>query len=447
MYSLSKSKKSSVYQDILNIAVPTAIEFFLFNVVALTDNIMVSYLGDYPVVGVSLANKLFELFSTIAFTVMGAYNILATRQYAQGDIDNFKNTFFISILILLFFSFLFIVISLFYSYFVLGLLSDDPVAISYGVSYLNIAVYSFIFAVVKGIIANSLKVVKITKIQIATSIISVILNVVFNYLFIFVFSMGVIGAAIATTLVRLIELVFYLLYTVFNINSHFYLKIKNLKINPVIFSELIKVFVPIFLNDFIWYLGYFGLIAIFSRIDTVKYAAYSITFSTYFIGLNITYAFCFAVNIVMGHEMNNNKREIMSVAVYLGKIGFVLAFLTSLIIFALSFIVSHIFYKLEHADLMGVMLRYYAISAFFTSLAFQYLFGFFRAGAAPKFGAIMECSVTFIYTIPVAYFLANYTQTPFELIVFIPTLEDVIKFGISLPYFYSMKWIKSIKTG
>lgn len=59
----------------------------------------------------------------------------------------------------------------------------------------------------------------------------------------------------------------------------------------------------------------------------------------------------------------------------------------------------------------------------------------------------MECSVTFIYTIPVAYFLANYTQTPFELIVFIPTLEDVIKFGISLPYFYSTKWIKFIKTG
>ncbi|AHH12611.1 Na+ driven multidrug efflux pump [Borrelia hermsii YBT] len=447
MYSLSKFKKSSVYQDILNIAIPTTIEFFLFNVVAFTDNIMVSYLGDYPVVGVSLANKFFELFSTIAFAVMGAYNILATRQYAQGNIAGFKNTFFISILILLFFSFLFIVISLFYSYFFLGLLSDDLLAISYGVSYLNIAVYSFIFAVVKGIIANSLKVVKITKIQIATSVISVILNVVFNYLFIFVLNMGVVGAAIATTLVRLIELIFYLIYTVFNTNSHFYLKLENLKINPVIFSELIKVFVPIFLNDFIWYLGYFGLIAIFSRIDTAKYAAYSITFSIYFIGFNIIHAFCFAVNIVMGHEMNNDKEEIMSVAIYLSKIGFVLAVLTSFIMFALSFIAPHIFYKLEYADLMGVMLRYYSISVFFTSLAFQYLFGFFRAGASPNFGAIMEGSVTFIYTIPIAYFLAKYTQTPFELIVFIPTLEDVIKLGISLPYFYSTKWIKFIKTG
>ena len=32
---------------------------------------MVSYLGDYPVAGVSLANKFFELFVTIAFAVMG----------------------------------------------------------------------------------------------------------------------------------------------------------------------------------------------------------------------------------------------------------------------------------------------------------------------------------------------------------------------------------------
>ncbi len=92
MHSLSKSKKSSVYRDVFNIAIPTVIEFFLFNIVAFTDNIMVSYLGDYPVVGVSLANKLFELFSTIAFAVMGAYNILATRQYSQGDINSFKNT-------------------------------------------------------------------------------------------------------------------------------------------------------------------------------------------------------------------------------------------------------------------------------------------------------------------------------------------------------------------
>ncbi|AWG42950.1 MATE family efflux transporter [Candidatus Borreliella tachyglossi] len=447
MYSLSESRKSRVYRDLLNIAIPTAVEFFLFNVIAFTDNIMVSYLGDYPVAGVSLANKFFELFITIAFAVMGAYNILATRQYAKGDIDDFKNTFFISILILLLFSFLFIFISLFYPYFFLGLLSNDSKAISYGITYLDIAVYSFVFAVVKGIIANSLKIVKITKIQVVTSVVAVVLNVVFNYLFIFIFGMGVLGAAIATTLVRGIELVFYLLYTVFNSDSHFHLKVKNLKINPVIFSQLIKFFIPIFLNEFIWFLGYFGLIAIFARINTAKYAAYSITFSTYFMGFNIINAFCFSVNIIMGHEMHNDKREIMAVAIYLGKIGFILAIVTSFIMVALSFIAPYVFYELEYASLIGVMLRYYAISVFFTALAFQYLFGFFRAGASPSFGAIMEGSVTFIYTIPIAYLLANYTQIPFELIVFIPTLEDVIKLGISLPYFYSTKWIKSIKTG
>ncbi|UGQ16254.1 MATE family efflux transporter [Borrelia sp. RT5S] len=447
MYLLDKTKKGEVYRDLLNIAIPTVIEFFLFNVISFTDNIMVSYLGDYPVAGVSLANKFFELFITIAFAVMGAYNILATRQYARGNTEDFKNTFFISILILLLFSFVFIFVSLFYPYFFLGLLSDDARAISYGISYLDIAVYSFVFAVVKGIIANSLKIVKITKIQVITSVISVILNVVFNYLFIFTFAMGVMGAAIATTLVRGIELVFYLLYTVFNKNSHFHLRLRNLRIKPVIFSQLIKFFIPIFLNEFIWYLGYFGLIAIFARIDTAKYAAYSITFSTYFMGFNVINAFCFSVNIVMGHEMHNDKGEIMAVAFYLEKIGVILAILTAFILLVLSFISPYVFYELEYANLTGVMLRYYAISAFFTSLAFQYLFGFFRAGASPNFGAIMEGSVTLIYTIPIAYLLANYTQFPFEIIVFIPTLEDVIKLGISLPYFHSTKWIKSVKTG
>lgn len=56
MYSLGVSKKDKIYKDLLKIAIPTAIEFFLFNFISLTDNAMVAYLGDYPVAGVSLAN-------------------------------------------------------------------------------------------------------------------------------------------------------------------------------------------------------------------------------------------------------------------------------------------------------------------------------------------------------------------------------------------------------
>ncbi len=56
----------------------------------------------------------------------------------------------------------------------------------------------------------------------------------------------------------------------------------------------------------------------------------------------------------------------------------------------------------------------------------------------------MEGSVTFVYTIPIAFVLANYTNLPFEIIVFIPSLEDAIKLVVSLPYFYSERWIKSV---
>ncbi len=111
MYSLSASKKDRIYKDLLKIAIPTAIEFFLFNFISLTDNAMVAYLGDYPVAGVSLANKFFELFVTIGFAMAGAYNIIATRQYNQGDFKSFRNTFFISILTIILFSFPFILIS------------------------------------------------------------------------------------------------------------------------------------------------------------------------------------------------------------------------------------------------------------------------------------------------------------------------------------------------
>ncbi len=435
MYSLRASKKDRIYKDLLRIAIPTAIEFFLFNFISLTDNAMVAYLGDYPVAGVSLANKFFELFVTIGFAMAGAYNIIATRQYNQGDFKSFRNTFFISILTIILFSFPFILISRVNPFFLLRLISNDVQAVYYGAIYLNIAIFSFVFAIIKGLVANALKVVEIVKFQVYISIFSVLLNLILNYIFIFVFHMGVVGAAIATTVIRILELIIYLIYTVFNKNSILYLKLNDLNINVKSFVQLIKFFIPILLNDFIWFFGYLVLTSIFIGIDTHRYAAYSIINS-----------FCISLNIMMGYEMHNSKKEVMKVAIYLGKIGFKLAFLTSFALFVFSFFAPYIFYTLKYSHLTGIILRYSSVSAFFMALAFQYLFGFFRAGASPSFGAIMEGSVTFIYTIPIAFVLANYTNLPFEIIVFIPALEDAIKLAISLPYFYSERWIKSVKT-
>lgn len=446
MYSLSASKKDRIYKDLLRIAIPTAIEFFLFNFISLTDNAMVAYLGDYPVAGVSLANKFFELFVTIGFAMAGAYNIIATRQYNQGDFKSFRNTFFISILTIILFSFPFILISRVNPFFLLRLISNDVQAVYYGAIYLNIAIFSFVFAIIKGLVANALKVVEIVKFQVYISIFSVLLNLILNYIFIFVFHMGVVGAAIATTVIRILELIIYLIYTVFNKNSILHLKLNDLNINVKSFVQLIKFFIPILLNDFIWFFGYLVLTSIFIGIDTHRYAAYSISFSVYFIIFNIINSFCISLNIMMGYEMHNSKKEVMKVAIYLGKIGFKLAFLTSFALFVFSFFAPYIFYTLKYSHLTGIILRYSSVSAFFMALAFQYLFGFFRAGASPSFGAIMEGSVTFIYTIPIAFVLANYTNLPFEIIVFIPALEDAIKLVISLPYFYSERWIKSVKT-
>ncbi|WNZ73715.1 MATE family efflux transporter [Borreliella garinii] len=446
MYSLSVFKKNKIYKDLLKIAIPTAIEFFLFNFISLTDNAMVAYLGDYPVAGVSLANKFFELFVTIGFAMVGAYNIIATRQYNRGDFKSFRNTFFISILIIILFSFPFILISRLNPFFLLRLISNDVQAVYYGAIYLNIAIFSFVFAIIKGLVANALKVAEIVKFQVYISVFSVLLNLILNYIFIFGFRMGVVGTAIATTVIRALELIVYLIYTVFNKNSVLNLRLDDLNINIKSFIQLIKFFIPILLNDFIWFFGYLVLTSIFIGIDTHKYAAYSISFSVYFIIFNIINSFCISLNIMMGYEMHNNKKEVMKVAIYLGGIGFKLAFLTSFVLFVFSFFAPYIFYTLKYSQLTGIILRYSSISAFFMALAFQYLFGFFRAGASPSFGAIMEGSVTFIYTIPIAFVLANYTNLPFEIIVFIPALEDAIKLAISLPYFYSERWIKPVKT-
>ncbi len=52
--------------------------------------------------------------------------------------------------------------------------------------------------------------------------------------------MGVVGAAIATTVIRILELIIYLIYTVFNKNSILHLKLNDLNVNVKSFVQLIK---------------------------------------------------------------------------------------------------------------------------------------------------------------------------------------------------------------
>ncbi len=52
--------------------------------------------------------------------------------------------------------------------------------------------------------------------------------------------MGVVGAAIATTVIRTLELIVYLVCTAFNKNSILHFKLDDLNINIKPFAQLIK---------------------------------------------------------------------------------------------------------------------------------------------------------------------------------------------------------------
>ncbi len=93
MYSLSVLKKNKIYKDLLKIAIPTAIEFFYLILFLLQIMLWLHILAIILLQEFSLANKFFELFVTIGFAMVGAYNIIATRQYNRGDFKSFRNTF------------------------------------------------------------------------------------------------------------------------------------------------------------------------------------------------------------------------------------------------------------------------------------------------------------------------------------------------------------------
>lgn len=187
--------------------------------VNLADNIMLGRFDEFALGGATACNQVQFVFQQVILGLSNAVVVLGSQYWGEKRTGPIKKLSSAAVALGIIFSAILFVFASVMPEKVVGLFTDSQKIIEEGVTYLSIIKYTYPVFALTNIILAILRSVESIKVGFYVSVITLVLNISLNYVLIFGklgFSpMGAKGAAIATLIARIGELIFVIIYVLF----------------------------------------------------------------------------------------------------------------------------------------------------------------------------------------------------------------------------------------
>ena len=248
--------------------------------VNLADNIMLGTYTELALSGATLVNQLQFTLQQIAAGVGMGIVVLASQYWGQGRTGPIKQIINLGVKFALLFGIVFFVCALTMPRQLLSLFTPDEAVIAEGVRYLKVICWTYLVFSVSNSLMYSLQSVETAAVGTVMSLSTICINVCVNYCLIFGHfgapELGVVGAAVATLISRVVELIIILLYVLF-IDRKLHLKLRELlRFDFTFLKDFVKVSSPLVLSGFLWGVAQAAQTAVLGHISAAVIAASSI---------------------------------------------------------------------------------------------------------------------------------------------------------------------------
>lgn len=444
-----KKEKNSFIHKLMIIVLPIAFQQFMLAAVSASDALMLGQVDQNSLSSVSLAGQIqFVLNLFLAAMTIGT-SIFTAQYWGKGDKKAIEKIFAMIIKVSAVVSGMFFLISLFFPEILMNIFTKDKTLIDMGSKYLKIVSISYLIC---GISQIYLCIMKNTSRAVKSTIISsssVIINIFFNVILIFGLmgapKMGIAGAAIATVIARIIELV-WVVFDSFKEHS-IKLKMKYLKSHQDEFKkDFWKYTLPVLGNEIVWGCGFTMTSVIMGHLGTDAVAANSVAN----IVKNLVSCFCIGIGsgggIIIGNELGaghfNKAKEygnrLCKMSIISGAISGAFIILIIPFIMPIVGISGEAKYYLKW---MLIMCSYYMIGKSINSTTIG---GIFSAGGDSKFGLFCDAVVLWCITVPFGLVAAFLFDLPILIVYFIVNLDEIIKLPAVYINYKKYKWIKDL---
>ncbi|MBU5317880.1 MATE family efflux transporter [Clostridium bornimense] len=438
------------YRMVFALVIPIALQNLINVAVTSVDVIMLGKLSETVLSASSLAGQIQYIMTLIFFGITSGAAVLTAQYWGKKDIDTIEKVLGISLRFSLIVSIAFTIITFFFPQALMHIFSSEKEVILEGAKYLRIVCFSYIFSSITMIYLNIMRSVEKVKIATFVYFTSLIINTIFNYIFIFgkfgFPALGIRGAALATTIARITELIIILIYA-YKYNHIVKFKFKYIfKTDKLLFNDFLKFSIPVTINELMWGLGTSMNSAIIGHLGSQAAAANSIAQVTRQLATVVAFGISTATAIILGKAIGENKlEEAKSYGKRFVKLSIATGLLGALIILIVRPIAMNTMNLSPIAEgylsaMMFVMSYFVVCQSYNTTM----VVGVFRAGGDTKFGLLIDvttmwgCSILFG---ALSAFVFNLNVT---IVYMILMCDEVIKIFLTTYRFRSYIWLKNI---
>lgn len=443
-------KNNNFFKTVCNLAIPVALQSMLQSSFSIIDQIMIGQLGSASIAGVGFAGKFVSIFSVLIAAIGAVAGIMISQYLGQNNKTKVTQSFHINLLfcttIVGIFSFL---CALFPSQ-IIGLYTKDFAIKQVSTTYLLLITGTFIPLAGATLFSTLLRCTDNPKLPLYASIISALSNSILNYILIFgklgLEPMGVKGAAIATVISQYVNFLI-ILFMMPEKNLIFTApKESNITKTPFDWKQYCSMLLPILACEVAWSLGENVYASIYGHMGTDASAAITLINPIQGLMIGALCGLAQAASIIIGKKLGNSEYEDAYITskklILYGAIG---SITLSIVIILTSSMYVEIYQVGETVKQLTTQILFaYALIAPFKVLNMILGGGIIRSGGKTKYVMYIDIIGTWCFGVPLGLLSAFMLNLPIYYVYFILSLEECIRFGISLIVFRNKKWMNCL---
>lgn len=443
-------KHKKIRKQFTKIVIPIAAQNLLSSLVSASDALMLGGLNQSSLSAVSLATQVTFVIGLFYTALTIGTTILSAQYWGNKQADKVEDILTIALKYSASISVIFWMVSLLFPGLLMRVFTNDSKLISLGIPYLQIVSWSYLFM---GITQIYLCIMKNTDRTLKSTIyatIALVANLILNGVLIFGLfgfpQLGIHGAALATVIARLIELLFVIREN----HKKEVVKIRLRRIlnrNQKLTQDFIKYTTPVLANSLAWGCGFTMFSVIMGHLGNDAVAANSIAN----IVKNIIACICLGIGagsgIIIGNILGTGDLEnAKNVGDKLCKLSIIAGIISGLVILAISPLVVSMSATLtqeakKYLQVMLIVCSYYIIGKSINSTVIS---GIFCAGGDTKFGFICDTITMWVIVVPIGLFTAFTLKLPVLWVYVLLNIDELIKLPAVYKHYKKYQWVKNI---
>ncbi|NLL43288.1 MAG: MATE family efflux transporter [Firmicutes bacterium] len=444
------------YMTMLRIALPIALQSFLSFLVVIADDIMVSSTshGLFAQAAVAQVNSITALFTATMTGLIAGSSVLIAQYWGRKDMERIKRIFAVVMWICIIVSLAVVALMKLFPETIVGIVinRNDIQITDLALEYLAIICFSYVPFAISTALVGMLRTIEVVKITMYAALHTLVVNIGLNYILIFgklgFPALGVRGAAIATLLARISEMILVGLYA-FYIQKEIELKPRDfLVIDRTMLKDYSFYGLPVGITDAQWALIGMLKAAIIGQLGGVFMAANSIANSMANLGTLFTFGLAGGAAVVVGKAVGRGDYQTAreyskTIQIMFFGVGLVMAGL----VFLLRVPFVSLYGSSSNPEVYGLSVQLIAILAV-TMIGTTYhascFVGINRGAGDSRFVAMVDMICGWFVVLPLTLLAAFVWNLPLPMVFLATRIDQCFKWIIAFFRLRGNKWIKNV---